>query len=283
MVRSAGVTISDHDLVFITLNLKNLRPKPVYLIRRSYKHYDASAFASDISEAPWSVIENCDDVDETELNAFHLLFDPMLDQHAPVRRVRLRTRRNPFVTDEIKLLMKTRDNWRRQACRTNHPDAWLSYRNLKREVKQRLRNAERKYIAKQIKDNANDSNCLWKTIRSCIPNKGTISKNFAKDEKVIANDFNTFFCSVGQKTVNEIHSLAEEFNYDLNRSPFVPRSFSPVYQFTFQVVSQEEVKQIILAMPSAKAPGSDKIHLKVIKDCLVHIITPLTSIINSLL
>ena len=34
-------------------------------------------------------------------------------------------------------------------------------------------------------------------------------------------------------------------------------------------------------MPSAKAPGTDKIHFKVIKHCLAHILTPLTSIINA--
>ena len=52
------------------------------------------------AEAPWSVVESFDDVDE-KLDAFHLLFDPILEQHAPIRRVKLRTRPNPFVTDEI--------------------------------------------------------------------------------------------------------------------------------------------------------------------------------------
>ena len=55
-----------------------------------------------------------------------------------------------------------------------------------------------------------------------------------------------FFCSVGQNTVKEIHSLANEFNYDLNRSPFVPRSIPLDDQFTFRAVTQEEVNQIIL-------------------------------------
>ena len=41
------------------------------------------------------------------------------------------------------------------------------------------------------------------------------------------------------------------------------------------------MNQIILAMPLAKAPGVDRIHLKVIRDYLAHILTPLTSIINS--
>ena len=89
LVKSSGVqpvSISDHDLVSITLNLKSRRAKPVYVIRRSYKHYDASAFARNIAEVPWSVIENFDDVDG-KLNAFHLLFDPILEQHAPIKRV----------------------------------------------------------------------------------------------------------------------------------------------------------------------------------------------------
>lgn len=84
MVKSAGVTpvsISDHDLVHMALNFKKSRPKPVYIIRRSYKHYDASTFARDISEAPWSVTDGFEDVEE-QLNAFHLLFDPILDEHA---------------------------------------------------------------------------------------------------------------------------------------------------------------------------------------------------------
>ena len=108
LVKTSGVrpvTISDHDLAFITLNLKRRRSKPVYVIRRSYKHYDAGAFVRDIAEAPWSVVESFDDVDE-KLDAFHLLFDPILEQHAPIRQVKLRTRPNPFVTDEIKSLMK---------------------------------------------------------------------------------------------------------------------------------------------------------------------------------
>ena len=94
-------------------------------------------------------MESFDDVDE-KLDAFHLLFDPILEQHAPIRRVKLRTRPNPFVTDEIKSLMKTRDNWRKQASRTNHPDAWASFRNLKREVKQRLKKDERDYYESRV-------------------------------------------------------------------------------------------------------------------------------------
>jgi hypothetical protein len=65
------------------------------------------------------------------LNAFHLLFNPILDTHAPVKRVKLRGRPNPCVTEEIRVLMRTRDKWRKLAKKTNDLLAWLGYKNFK--------------------------------------------------------------------------------------------------------------------------------------------------------
>lgn len=165
-----------------------------------------------------------------KLNAFHLSFNPILDKHAPIRRIKLRTRPNPFVTDEIKLLMRSRYNCRTLASKSNDPDACSTYINLKREVKHRLRKAEKDYVVERIKDNPNDSNYLWKIIRSCIPKKTTTgsAKSLVKDEEVIANDFNNYFCSIGKNTVKKINLMAEEFNYDLNRADELrPKNFSP--------------------------------------------------------
>ena len=127
------VSISDHDLVYVVLCLKKSRPKPIYITTRSFKHYDRDAFLGYLSMVPWSVIDSFEDIDE-KLNAFHLLFNPILEKHAPIKQVKLRGRPNPCVTDEIRALMKTRDKWRKLARRTNDPLAWSGYRNFKREV-----------------------------------------------------------------------------------------------------------------------------------------------------
>jgi hypothetical protein len=69
----------------------------------------------DISLAPWSVIESFENVELLfDDDAFHSLFNPILDTHAPVEPVKLRDRPNPCVTEEIHALMRTRDksqNW----------------------------------------------------------------------------------------------------------------------------------------------------------------------------
>jgi hypothetical protein len=114
------VSISDHDLVFASLKLKKERTKPVYIYARSYKRYNREAFLKDMSAAPWSVVDCFDDVEDS-LNAFNLLFNEILDCHAPVKKIKIRNRPNPFVTDDIRELMKTRNHWRKEARKTTNP------------------------------------------------------------------------------------------------------------------------------------------------------------------
>ena len=71
-------SISDHDLVYITLKLKKERSKPVYITTRSYKHYKADTFRDDIAKAPWSIVDVFDEV-EDKLHVFNLLFSSILD------------------------------------------------------------------------------------------------------------------------------------------------------------------------------------------------------------
>ena len=52
-------------------------------------------------------------------------------------------------------------------------------------------------------------------------------------------------------------------------------------QYTLQAVECKEIEDIITKMPSNKAPGSDNIPIRVIKDCFPSVCPAITSIINS--
>ena len=45
---------------------------------------------------------------------------------------------------------------------------------------------------------------IWKTIQSCIPKNLRNHKTFSKDDESAANEFDTFFTSVGQVAVDKI-------------------------------------------------------------------------------
>ena len=274
------VSISDHDLIYATLKLKKERSKPVYVPVRSFKHYDTEAFLKDMFQVPWPVIDTFDNVEDS-LDAFNLLFNEVLDNHAPIRNIKVRNRPCPFMTEKIRSLMKIRDKWRKLARKTNDPLHWSGYKTRKREVKRELRLAEREFVADQIKNNPNNARCLWKTIRSCIPNKSACRRSFTKDDILVANEFNTFFSSIGQTTIEKVKLLADECKYDLTKSIFTPRIYAESEQFVLQMVESKQVHDIINSMPTNKSPGIDKISMRVIKDSLPAILPTITSIFNA--
>ena len=81
------ISISDHDLVYATLQLKKERKKPVYVNARSFRQYNPNSFFQDMSYAPWSGINVFDDMDD-KLNAFNLILNNILDLHAPIKELK---------------------------------------------------------------------------------------------------------------------------------------------------------------------------------------------------
>ena len=149
------------------VRLKKGRSKSVYITTRSFKHYSPVDFNSDPS-----IVDVFDDV-EAKLYAFDLLFNEILDRHAPVKTFKARGKPNPCVTDNIRGLMKTRDNWRKKAKKTNDPLSWTAYMYFRQNVKREIRIAEQEFVPEQIQKNPNNTNNIWKAIRHCIPNIST--------------------------------------------------------------------------------------------------------------
>ena len=87
--------------------------------------------------------------------------------------------------------------------------------------------------------------------------------------------------SVGQSTVDKITSLANECNLTLNQNSFAPRQFALSDQFTLSTIDYKQIKRIITLMPSNKAPGIDKITIRVIKDRLNQVVHAIKSIVNA--
>ncbi len=95
-----------------------------------------------------------------DVNEMLALFDErfldVLEKNAPVKTVKIKNRRCPFVSTEIRELMKYRDSILKVA------------RELRNIVKSELREAEREYVRMELERSHNTSS-KWKIIRNCIP------------------------------------------------------------------------------------------------------------------
>ena len=70
-------------------------------------------------------------------------------------------------------------------------------------------------------------------------------------------------------------------DYDASHTSNTTESDPGEPSFTFDTVSCNDVRKVIMAMPSNKVPGYERVPLFVIKDCLPHIQPTFTGPINS--
>ena len=49
------------------------------------------------------------------------MVNDILEEHAPLKTIRMRGRPNPYITDEIRELMTVRDNWKRKFKKIKDP------------------------------------------------------------------------------------------------------------------------------------------------------------------
>ena len=147
-------------------------------------------------------------VDE-KLDAFNDLFLAGLDNHAPIKTVKLRRKPNPAITPEIKELITKRNQLHAKARKTGSGMDWDAFVRLRRDIKHSIRQAERDYFNEQVTVNKGKSGCIWKTIRRALPNTSTQCHQYTKDTSTLANEFNRFFVSVGENAANKSEQLAK--------------------------------------------------------------------------
>lgn len=113
------------------------RAKPCYITARSCTNYNMEQFCKDLALVPFHIMSVFDDSDD-QVNTFNTLFTDILDAHAPLKRTKIKTRPNPFVTPEIRQLMKTCYKWHKKGIKTNDCLCWSAFKFVRQEVKWEL-------------------------------------------------------------------------------------------------------------------------------------------------
>ena len=97
-------------------------------------------------------------------------------------------------------LSNDRDFYKSVAQKIGQSRDWDIYRTKRNHTTNAIKYAKKSYYSDTIKENKNDGNKLWKTIKSIIPKKGrecvekvVVNGTDIKEPKEIANAFNIYF------------------------------------------------------------------------------------------
>ena len=271
-------SISDHFTISALLRLKAPKPHRSRILTRTYKNYDSEKFSEDISKVIWNALDEISDLN-SRLEHFNTEFLRVLDLHAPVKHMSFKHRTSPFIPPKIKEQMKIRDKNLRKARKTRCDLDWALFRKSKTETVKMINEAEKLFVGNEIEQNKDNSRAIWKTIRRYLPNKSGGKLNPMSNAKGKANEFNSYFASVGSSTAEAVMKLAHDQSIPVIE--FEPVKDMPeTEQFSLSQITQEELITTVRSMPSNKSPGIDKVSINVLKDCLAVVSKPLTDLIN---
>ena len=93
---------------------------------RSLKNYTKEKIIEQLKEINWFQVLNCDDVGKA-WSTFHGLFAGVIDKVAPMKKVRLKQRSEPWITHEILELIKKRDKVLLEFKRSNQKSSYEQF------------------------------------------------------------------------------------------------------------------------------------------------------------
>ena len=215
------IGLSDHCAIYCTRKL------PRYCVNRqqitqvrSYRNYSKDILNNEITNQNWDDVYNANDINSSWDN-FEFRFNSIINKIAPKRQRKIKTRTEPWITQDILEAIHDRD----KALRTFHQQKDNAlYRDFckKRNYVQKLvKEAKKNFLINETEKHRNDSKRLWKALKlTGYSNKNkqsepivlNIENTICYDPVNVSEHINSFFINVAQNIVNALPSFVDYFS-----------------------------------------------------------------------
>lgn len=258
-----GVGISDHDLIFVVMNLFTRKTPPRLISVRSYKNIDTIKIKQELETVPWHIIGLFDDPDDSLWCWQHLLRS-VISQHVKIRKVKVKGNNQMWMTGEVRKLINKRYKLLLKARATpKDSQEWKDYRMARNTCTNLIRITKANYWKNKFI--ASDSpKTFWSLVKkynnsNTKPNHIGPLKNkttFVTNDLDKANVMNEFFSSIGKK-------IATPIEPDVNMNSYIYRITPSICNV--HMSNELLTKSFKAAVREGKACGPDNITAKDLK------------------
>ena len=282
MILSSGVVkshISDHDLIFSTVNITKPKRTPELKTFRSLKNYTKEILCTYLRNHINLLDEilQTDDVNE-QVFILKTVMNTCIDAVAPLVTKEIYRPPAPWINNDIKAAIKNRDHLRNIRDVVRDQNSEVQYKMSKKNVKSMMLFAKGKYNQNELKTNKKN---IWKAINRIVPNKKTGGKSCnSNNPQETSEKFNSFFANVGRKVYEELRTsrhARENSSIQNENYRFYPRH----ERFRPSPVNVEKVARIVNNLKNTNSHGPDNITSRFLKDSMPVIGFYLTIIINT--
>ena len=236
-------------------------------------------FRKAVSTFNWNELYEFSNVNETYAS-FHKKITDCYNKCFPkVRLSRRHAKDKLWVTQGIKQSSNHKNKLYKKWLCSHNPEDKEKYRSYLKIFKKVTLAAQTAYYREKFDTRINSVKQLWVNLNKisslCRSKTSTkIERLIYNNEDIthphdICNSLNTYFCSIGPTLVQSLNPCGQsDFKY------YCPSSCKD--SMFCNPITPDEILRIIHGFPNNKAPGSDNISIKIIKeisDCIVPVLT----------
>ena len=263
------LSISDHLPQFL---VTSKCPAPITkkhnIMVRNMRDFDQNKFISDIRNTDWDRLLNCDQGDiNHSFDSFLNKFNNILDNHAPLKKANkknIKLQQKPWITKGILNSIKKRDNLFRQfrKCQRQGRKIVLynRYKVYRNQIVSLIKLSKKLHMQNFFRANSKNTRKVWQGIRDIISLRKTsvftpshiVSHGISyTDPQSIADSFNHFFSTIGNKIQEKVYSNHVNFQSYLNNPSCNSIFLTPT--------TSHEVLDVVNAFKKNKSLGPNSI------------------------
>lgn len=280
---SVCVGVSDHNLIAVNRKTKVPKVGQKIVIKRIFKYFNEEIYRADIANIDWTQVLCEEDPDEA-LELFMNLIMPIIDNHAPLKRMTVRSVVSPWVDNELKEYFTQRDVLKAEAISSGDVILWDRYKKLRNYVTKLNRLKKRAYYENKFKDIKSNTSKTWNTLNELtkriskpVPSFLEVDNLFLTKSVDIANYLGDYYKSKVQTLRKNMNSKTTT---DLGCSTIKNNIMENKYcTFAFDKVSISTIESVLKSM-KVKPSGMDELDIRLLKLVADIVAIPVSHIIN---
>jgi Reverse transcriptase (RNA-dependent DNA polymerase) len=277
--------LSDHWFTFVQLNFCKKKCKTDQQKSRLITNANLVQFRESLSNLHWNDVTLSNNVDD----CYKLFWDPfksLYDLHFPMVTKRFNRnfhKINAFMTQGLIVSRRTKINLLKISLNDPSNENKLKYKTYRNLYNKLVRVRKKDFFHERLNKSQRNPKKMWEILNELTGKK--LSKSGTKIEKIcsagetitgslnIANEFNKFFCSVGEKISNSVENTTAKPEDYLRPNP----NTNPL---EFGVFTQAEFINIINSMEPKSSADINGLSNKILKFVKFEISKPLVHLFN---
>lgn len=282
-VKTHPCSASDHEIVLCKRRSRYNVQKPKTVLKRCWKNFEINNFLYELSMINFNDIYESQDVNFC-VNELSTRFEQLLNLHAPLKLIQCRKSYVPWLSEDTKRLFKQRDDMKNRANSSRSTSDITAFRQFRNYVNRCKNRNKKEYIKSKIENTrlSNDSNLMWKNIKSLLQMNQNYTPTQLKDKngnltgsaENMANILNDYFS-------DKVMKIKEKIDYSTQINLDALSDYgNPNANFQLNEVSEAVVLNYFNKLKDSRVFGIDKIDNNILKLSSIYLVKPTTHIIN---